>query len=67
IPAGDGESRSARVPAGAAAVVPATSDGLLSSSVPVHAGVRYLDGGDIEGYPVLAPAVRDGTLTVYTR
>lgn len=64
---GGGAPRTQKLPAGAAAVVQAPADALLTSSVPVYAGVRYVSGGLIAGYPVLAPDPREGALTVYTR
>lgn len=62
-----GGDRSAVVPAGASIVVAAAADTTLTSSAPVFAGVRYVRGGDIAGYPVQAPDTREGALTVYTR
>lgn len=64
---GGGTARKQKLPAGSAAVVRAPADALLTSSVPVHAGVRYVSGGLIAGYPILAPDPREGVLTVYTR
>ncbi|WP_449279555.1 DUF5719 family protein [Leucobacter sp. GX0328] len=62
-----GKTRTVKVAAGAAVAVDASAGGTLTSTRPVHAGVRYTAGGDIDGYPILAPAERDGSLTVYTR
>lgn len=64
---GAGRTSTARIPAGAAVVVRAPGAAVLTSSAPLHAGVRYLGEGTIAGYPVLAPDPRDGELTVYTR
>jgi hypothetical protein len=64
---GSGKPREQKLPAGAAAVVRAPAEARLTSSVPVHAGVRYVSGGTIAGYPILAPDPRDGEITVYTR
>lgn len=64
---GAGTPSTATIPGGAAVVVRAPGAAMLTSSVPVHAGVRYLGEGAIAGYPVLAPDPRDGELTVYTR
>lgn len=66
-PAGDGKARTVKVPAGAAVTVDAPADSVLTSTAPVHAGVRYAEGPDLAGYPILEPAMRDGVLTVYTR
>ncbi|UOQ56458.1 DUF5719 family protein [Leucobacter allii] len=64
---GNGKTRTVDVPAGASVLASAPADAVLTSSAPVHAGVRYLTGGDLAGYPILAPDPRDGELTVYTR
>lgn len=64
---GSGKPAGQRIPAGAAVVVKAPSSALITSTVPVSAGVRYVSGGHIAGYPVIAPDPRDGELTVYTR
>ncbi len=64
---GEGKPRTVKVPAGAATSVAAPEDALVKSTQPLHAGVRYLNGGDLAGYPVLAPDPRDGELTVFTR
>ena len=64
---GASKARTATVPAGAAVVSAAPADAVLETSAPIHAGVRYLQGGDIAGYPVLAPDPREGELTIYTR
>lgn len=65
--AAGGKTRKAVVPGGASIVVNAAATSVLTSSAPVYAGVRYLSGADIAGYPVLPADSRDGTLTVYTR
>ncbi|QYM75291.1 DUF5719 family protein [Leucobacter luti] len=64
---GKGKPSKATVPAGAAITVKAPADAVITSTEPLFAGVRYVQGGDIAGYPVLAPDPRDGELTVYTR
>ncbi|MFT4231863.1 MAG: DUF5719 family protein, partial [Leucobacter sp.] len=64
---GSGKPSKTTVPAGAAVVVKAPAQAVLTSTEPVHAGVRYLAGGAIAGYPVLAPDPRGGELTVHTR
>lgn len=65
----DGEGRTATetIPAGAAVVVRAPGEAVLTSTAPLHAGARVLGEGTIAGYPVLAPDPRDGELTVHTR
>jgi hypothetical protein len=55
------------VPAGAAVVAPAPADALITSSQPITAGVRYLSGGNIAGYPIQSADTRTGELTVFTR
>lgn len=60
-------TQSYRVPAGAAIVVSAPAESVLTSDAPIHAGVRVAQGGDIAGYPVLAENVRGESLTVYPR
>ncbi|MBL3698911.1 DUF5719 family protein [Leucobacter luti] len=64
---GKGKDITAKVAAGSGVTVKAPADAVLTSTEPLHAGVRYLNGGDLAGYPVLAPDPRDGELTVYTR
>lgn len=65
---GKGKPRTVKIPAGAAVVASApASDTTLLSDAPVHAGVRYLGSGAIDGYPVMPIDKRDGVLTVYTR
>ncbi|MFD5599154.1 DUF5719 family protein [Leucobacter sp. NPDC058333] len=64
---GKGKTQTSKVGAGAAVVVSAPADALLTSSEPIHAGVRFVSPTAIAGYPVLAPDPRDGTLTVYPR
>ncbi|SJN08237.1 Putative secreted protein [Leucobacter sp. 7(1)] len=64
---GKGKPRTLTVAPGSAETVPAPADAVVTSSEPVHAGVRFLQGGDLAGYPVLAPDPRDGELTVFTR
>lgn len=66
IPA-TGKKRTIKVKPASAVAVDATDTGTLSSSAPVYAGVRYTKGGDLAGYPINAPAEREGALTVYTR
>lgn len=55
------------VPAGAAIPVSGKGQLWLTSTGPVHAGVRLLSGANMAGYPVLAPIERSLALTVYTR
>lgn len=55
------------IPAGVAIVQDAKAGAILTSSAPVSAGVRYMSGGDIAGYPVQAADTRDGELTVFPR
>lgn len=67
IAAAKGKPVEVEVPAGAAITTSAPADGVLVSTQPLYAGVRYFDGGDIAGYPILAPDARAGELTVFTR
>lgn len=62
-----GKAKTIKVAAGAATSTAAPASAVIESSGPVYAGVRYVSGGDIAGYPILAPDPRDGELTVYTR
>lgn len=64
---GKGEPHEQTIEAGAAAVVRAPQHAVITSSAPVHAGVRYVRDGAVAGYPILAPDPRDGEITVYTR
>ena len=64
---GKGKDTRATVGPGAAVVLTAPADALITSSEPVYAGVRYFTDSAIAGYPILAPDPRDGTLTVYPR
>lgn len=64
---GKGKTTSAAVAPGAAAVISAPAGATITSSEPVHAGVRAVTETAIAGYPILAPDPRDGTLTVYPR
>lgn len=52
---------------GASLTVAAGGDAVVTSTEPIHAGVRRLDAGAVAGYPVLPPLERGGRLTVYTR
>lgn len=69
IVGGKGKGKPVRVtiPAGAAIVQDAQAGSMLTSSAPVSAGVRYVSGGDIAGYPVQAADARSGELTIYPR
>ncbi len=64
---GKGKDTTETVRPGAAVVLDAPANAILTSSAPVHAGVRYVSDSAIAGYPILAPDPRDGTLTVYPR
>lgn len=64
---GSGKPSTTKVSAGASVVVKAPVDAMVTSSEPVNLGVRVLNGGELAGYPILAPDPRDGELTVYTR
>lgn len=55
------------IPAGAAVEVDMHGSVTLSSSQPVHAGVRFITPGMISGYPILPSAEPAGELTVYTK
>ncbi|MFV0435571.1 MAG: DUF5719 family protein [Leucobacter sp.] len=64
----DAQPKTLTVESGTAVVVAdAPADALITASQPLFAGVRYVSGGDIAGYPTLAADPRDGTLTVFTR
>ena len=52
---------------GTSMLVPADGAVTLTSTAPIHAGVRRLDAGVLGGYPVLPLLERGGELTVYTR
>lgn len=62
---GEGRTRSETIEPGATAMISAPADAVITTTAPVYAGVRYLNGGDLAGYPVLEPDPRDGELTVY--
>ena len=64
---GKGKARKVTIEAGSSSVVRAPSDALITSSAPVHAAVRYLNGADIAGYPILPAEGREGKLAVYPR
>lgn len=64
---GTGKDATHAVGPGAAVVLAAPANAIVTSSGPVHAGVRYVTDTAIAGYPILAPDPRDGTLTVYPR
>lgn len=55
------------VPAGAAVPVAAKGQLWLTSTEPISAGVRVVSGGNIAGYPVLAPIERGKALNIFPR
>lgn len=55
------------VPPGAAVVVKAPRHAVISSDQVLHAGVRALGEGRIDGYPILSESQREGALQVYVR
>lgn len=66
--AGDeGGARTISVPAGGTATVQAATAIRLSSSAPIHAGVRLVTESSIAAYPVIGEAERSRSLTVYPR
>ena len=65
--AAGGKTRKAVVPDGASIVVNAAAKSVLTSSAPVTAGLRYLGGADIAGYPVLPALSGTAAPAVYTR
>lgn len=67
IAAGKTKPVEVKIPAGSAVVQDAKASATLTSSAPIAAGVRIVNGGDIAGYPVQAAEARDGELTVYPR
>lgn len=64
---GTAPEQTINVPAGAAVPVAGKGQLWLTSTGPLYAGVRILNGPSIAGYPVLAPGERSLALTVYTR
>lgn len=62
-----GKAKTTELSPGSVRPVAVPSDATLSATGEVFAGVRYLKGADIAGYPVLPATQRDGTLAVYTR
>lgn len=64
---GKGKATETAVAAGASRVVTAPTGAVITSTAPVYAGVRALNGSDLAGYPILAADPREGELTVYTR
>lgn len=64
---GAGEPFEVTLRAGAATAVEAQGQIMIMSDTPISAGVRIVNGAHITGYPVLAPADVDSTLTVYPR
>ena len=62
-----GKARSTELSPGSVRSVAVPANSTLTATGEVFAGVRYLEGADIAGYPVLPATQRDGTLTVYTR
>lgn len=61
------EEQTVKVPAGAAVPVLAKGQLWLTSTEPISAGVRVVSGGNIAGYPVLAPIERSTVLSVFPR
>lgn len=55
------------VPAGSAVQVDGAGSFTISSTAPIHAGVRIVAVGTLAGYPIAPLAERGGELTVYTR
>lgn len=67
-PEGDTEPpQTVQVAAGAAVPVAAKGQLWLTSSEPITAGVRVVSGGNIAGYPILAPIERSTAITVFPR
>lgn len=64
---GGADSQQLTVAPGSAISVAGSGDRTLSSTQPIHAGVRLLSSGAIAGYPIQSPAEHTGELTVYTR
>ncbi|GAA2823808.1 hypothetical protein FB468_1793 [Leucobacter komagatae] len=62
-----GTAQTVSVPAGAAVAIPGDGKRTITSTKPVHAGVRMLGSGSLAGYPVMPRAEHTGELTVYTR
>lgn len=56
-----------KVPAGTAVTAKAEGSLTLTSTEPVHAGVRVVGNASIAGYPIQPRAERANDLTVYTR
>lgn len=63
----DAKPRQKTVPAGAAVEVQAPQQAVITSSEPIHAGVRVQGEGDLDGYPILSESQREGALKVYVR
>lgn len=62
-----GKAKTTELSPGSVRAVSVPANSTMTASGEVFAGVRYLEGADIAGYPVLPTTQRDGTLTVYTR
>lgn len=62
-----GKAKTTELSPGSVRAVSVPANSTMTASGEVFAGVRYLEGADIAGYPVLPASQRDGTLTVYTR
>ena len=62
-----GKAKTTELSPGSVRAVTVPNNATLTASGEVFAGVRYFEGADIAGYPVLPAGQRDGTLTVYTR
>ncbi|MCS3427268.1 DUF5719 family protein [Leucobacter aridicollis] len=62
-----GKEQQLKIAPGSAVVVPGEGSRTLTSTEPVHAGVRMIGSGSIAGYPIMPRAEHTGQLTVYTR
>lgn len=64
---GVGDETVVEVPAGAAVTTEAREQSWMTTTAPISAGVRLLNGAFVASYPVLAPAEPATSLTVYPR
>ncbi|KAM9863162.1 hypothetical protein ACI1US_00952 [Leucobacter sp. BZR 635] len=62
-----GGDKTVTVAPGAAVLVEGKGKRTITSSEPIHAGVRVPGSGKIAGYPLMPRAEHTGELTVYTR
>lgn len=62
-----GKSNVSKLSPGSARTVKVSNNSTITATDDIYAGVRYTEGANLAGYPVLPPSQRDGTLTVYTR